>query len=198
MYYKGKPLVTKIKETLRRDMYSAAIQATICKQENWTETEFLSIDWAAHEYAFLRAWSCKCITYSKLTHKLLNTNVQNRKYYGKSDLCPCCATSSETLAHVLACPSHDTKFFRLSQQEILWKQLTLINTPEEVKIAIQSGVQSIEGALQTPTFSSNLVTLAFVNQTTLGWEPFLRGRISYSWQAAFNGDDEALASTKAS
>jgi hypothetical protein len=106
--------------------YISTIQATICKQEDWSEEAFLSVDWAAHEYAFSRTWSCKRISYTKLTHKLLNTNVQNRKRYGKSDLCPCCVSTAETVANVFVCPSPCTTVFRLNQQEVLWNQLTLL------------------------------------------------------------------------
>jgi len=66
MTYQGKPLLAKIKTTLRRDMYSAAIQTTICKQEMWTAQQFLSVDWAAHECAFFRVWSCRQIFTLKL------------------------------------------------------------------------------------------------------------------------------------
>jgi hypothetical protein len=54
----------------------------ICKHEQWTVTEFRDVDWEAHEYALLSPWSCIRITYSKLTNKLLNTNAQNRRFYG--------------------------------------------------------------------------------------------------------------------
>jgi hypothetical protein len=77
--YQGRPLVTKIRPNIRKDLYSEAIQATICKQEDWTPLQFHSVDWDALEYAFSRTWSCKCITYTKLKHilwqQLFNTNT---------------------------------------------------------------------------------------------------------------------------
>ena len=82
LYYRGKPFVTNIKKTLWRDLYFPAIQTMICKHEQWTVTEFRDLDWEAHEYALLSPWSCIRITYSKLTNKLLNTNAQNRRFYG--------------------------------------------------------------------------------------------------------------------
>jgi len=57
--YKNKPLLTRIKSTLRNDLYSSAIQQTICKQENWSATQFHDIDWPAHGYTFHGAWSTK-------------------------------------------------------------------------------------------------------------------------------------------
>jgi hypothetical protein len=109
--YKDRQLLTKIKSIIRKELYSAAIQDTICKQEDWTYPQFHSIDWDALEYALSQTWSCKHITYTKLTHKLLNTNVQNHKFYKKSALCPCCASSPETLMHMLSCPSTEVAAF---------------------------------------------------------------------------------------
>jgi len=88
--YNNKPLVTRIRSIIRNDLYSSTIQETICKQEAWSAVTFTQIDWQAHEYAFKTSWTCKRFMYTKLVHNLLNTNVQNRRYYGTSDLCPCC------------------------------------------------------------------------------------------------------------
>jgi hypothetical protein len=57
LIYKHKPFVTKIQSTVHNDLYSTAIQATICKQEAWSTELFHQVDWAAHEYAFQQAWT---------------------------------------------------------------------------------------------------------------------------------------------
>jgi hypothetical protein len=195
MKYQGQPLLIKVKATLRQEMYLSAIQATICKQEDWSDLQFQLVDWAAHEYAFLRAWSCRRVTYTKLAHKLLPTNTHNKKLYGKSDLCPCCAAQPETLLHVLTCHADQAKTFRLTQQRILWKHLELIDTPDEILQAIQSGILHLEGSNLTPRQFSAPVTAAYRAQILLGWEPFLRGRISSSWRTVFSGED-AVANPK--
>ncbi len=41
----------------------------------------------------------------KLIHYIVNTNKQNHQFYGKSQLCPCCQISEETLPHLLSCES---------------------------------------------------------------------------------------------
>jgi hypothetical protein len=196
--YKDRPLLTKIKTIISRELYSAAIQDTICKQEDWTSLQFHSIDWDALEYAFSRAWSCKRITYTKLTHKLLNTNVQNHKFSGRSALCPCCTSSPETLTHMLSCPSTEVAAFRLTQQEILWQQLSNVNTPEVILQAIKTGVLGL-GKSQGPVSTSlPLVTEAVEHQFTLGWEAFLRGRISCKWRTAYSVDTIPMEEDKAS
>jgi hypothetical protein len=90
LHLNGLPLLSKVKGTLRHELYKASLQVTICKQEGWTDYQFNQVDWSAHEYAFQSTWSAKRITYTKLVHNLLNTNVKNKQFYGKSDLCPCC------------------------------------------------------------------------------------------------------------
>ena len=188
LYYKSQPLLTQIKSTLRRDLYLSAIQHTICKQENWTVTQFGQVDWLAHSYAFNNAWSTKRITLSKLVHKLLNTNEQNRKFYGKNDTCPCCLCHPETFLHVLICSSPDVVAFRQGPQDILWKQLSLIDTPDDILQAIQLGIAhlgTVRDDYESINFSSSFISAAHQQQTNLGWEAFLRGRISSEWQIAF-------------
>jgi hypothetical protein len=111
LYHEGRPLVSKIALIIKCALYSTAIRHTICKQENWTEVQFSSVDWPAHEVAYWLAWSCTRITYTKLSHKLLNTNVQNHRFYGKSHQCPCCNVLSETLLHVFTCSALDVITF---------------------------------------------------------------------------------------
>jgi len=192
LYHRGQPLVNRIVTTLRQTMYSDSLQKTICRQQNWTASQFATVDWPAHERAFQHTWHCKRITYSKISNKLLNTNAQNRRFYGKPDLCPCCQNSPETIQHMLTCSSPEVTAFRSRQQDILWRNLALINTPSLVLEAIKLGILSQENSSpeQLPPSSDPLVVEAVHHQTSLGWEAFLRGRISNTWQAAYLGDKD--------
>jgi hypothetical protein len=189
LFYDRRPLVAKIHQTIRRQLYSRALRSTICKQESWTEAQFQTVDWPALEVAFTRVWSCKRISYSKLTNKLLNTNAQNKKFYGKPSFCPCCLHSEETIMHVFTCPECTVTTFRDQQQEVLWANLRLIDTPSSLLTAIQQGIKSQE---VLPSVQSKdhppLVLEAYSHQETLGWEAFLRGRISSKWQLAYATD----------
>jgi hypothetical protein len=169
---------------LRNLLHQDQITSTICKQEGWSEQLFHQVDWGTHEFALLRTWSCKRLAYIKLSHSLLNTNVQNRKFYQKSDLCPCCACHPETLTHVFTCQSPEVVEFCTQQQEILWKNLSLIQTLDEVLAALKLGILSLN-QVSPPDDTSPPV---FLHQSQIGWEAFLRGRISFMWQLAFNPD----------
>jgi hypothetical protein len=131
LFYGHTPLVTKIRSTLRCLLYQDQIKATICKQEHLSELLFHQVDWGAQEYSFLRTWSCKCIAYTKLSHGLLNTNMQNKKFYGNSDLCPCCSLHPETLQHVFTFPSPEVATFHHTKQDIdeLRKPTALLPSP---------------------------------------------------------------------
>jgi len=192
LYHKGKPLIKHIATTLWNAMYSASLQQMICMQEKWSASLFESVDWAAHERAMQRTWSCKQITYSKLSNKLLNTNAQNNRYFGKTDKCPCCHASTETITHMLTCPSPEVATFRLQQQEILWSNLTLLNTPTMLLDAIKFGIITlgVNPTARLPPALECLSEEAFQHQTSLGWEAFHRGRISSKWQLAYSGDSE--------
>ena len=184
LFYGHTPLVTKIRSTLRCLLYQDQKKATICKQEHWSELLFHQVDWGAQEYSFLRTWSCKRIAYTKLSHGLLNTNMQNKKFYGNSDLCPCCSLHPETLQHVFTFPSPEVATFCHTKQDILWNNLHLINTPDAVGDSIKCGLMSLES--RQPCSPARALLPAFVHQTSLRWEAFLRGRISFQWWSAFN------------
>jgi len=40
LYYNGRPLLSKIRSTLRSNMYRASVRVTICKQEGWSTHQF--------------------------------------------------------------------------------------------------------------------------------------------------------------
>jgi hypothetical protein len=185
LYHKGQPLVTRIVPTLRSSLYSPALCSTICKQEQWTDTQFSQVDWPALEEALLHTWSCKRITFSKLSHKLLNTNRQSKRFYSKSDQCPCCQSAEETILHMLTCPAAAVVQFRSQQQKILWTNLSLIDTSQPLLDCLKAGILS-QGSLPQNSLDDHLVVEAYEHQTSLGWEAFFHGRISHKWQIAYD------------
>jgi hypothetical protein len=118
--------------------------------------------------------------------------VQNKRFYGKPDLCPCCQLSPETIQHMLTCSSPKVTAFRSRQQDILWKNLALLNTPPLVLEGIKWGImnQGSSSLEKSPSSSDPLVVEAYHHQTSLGWEAFLRGRISNKWKVAYMGERE--------
>jgi hypothetical protein len=122
--------------------------------------------------------------------------IKKKRYYGKTDLCPCCESSIETMSHMLCCPSQYATEFRVKAQQALESELQQINTPKPIISAVLFGVSKFE-ALTNRTHHGRpntcgsilpmdvLATHCITAQGALGWDQFLRGRISNSWRKFF-------------
>ncbi len=122
---------------------------------------FHKIDWEAYRKALSRKSRNHRISWIKLSHRLVNTNVQNKKYYNKSDTCPCCDLYSETFNHLLSCLSEDTTAYRETQKQLLSMKLKAIPTPLPIVEAILEGIAQWEQQqfcpeiqLRAPTYGS--------------------------------------------
>jgi hypothetical protein len=142
------------------------------------------------------------LSYCKLQHGLLNANLQNKKFYGKPDTCPCCQMQPESFLHVLTCNHTETSMNRYHQQEALWKALASLHTPPLVLSYIRKGIlncakvdlsiSTSESIAQDSTASYDSLPdyVLFLNDaynqksTEIGWGNFLRGRISVQWKEA--------------
>ncbi len=75
-------LTSKMSTFSREQLTAVKIQATICKSEKWEEITFNRVDWDSYGRALSHASRCDRISLIKLSHKLCNTNYQNKEYYG--------------------------------------------------------------------------------------------------------------------
>jgi|NOAtaT_6_FD_contig_21_12299114_length_942_multi_3_in_0_out_0_2 hypothetical protein len=143
------------------------------------------------------------LNHCKLLHGLLNTNLQNQKYYGRSETCPHCQSNTESFLHVLYCDHPVVTKYRVDQQAILWKALAKLNTPLSIMEALKEGIMfphrsrdmSESSTMPSSTHSNQssdqlthkvtTVISAFNQQTELGWENFLRGQVTKLWGEAF-------------
>jgi hypothetical protein len=196
--FDGSTLTSKLQQFISSQLYSKSLQDTICKNENWTCETFQLVDWNAYQKAFTSASRSHRISLCKISHRLVNTNSQNKKYYNKPDICPCCNLLPETFAHVLNCSSDETSIQRKAQQQLLKTKLLALQTPSPIVNAILQGLQQWERQqlditlkLRAPTYGSVqplsvAITQAFTEQSTkISWESFLRGRISKKWGKAY-------------
>jgi hypothetical protein len=187
----GQPIQQDLRSTLHTLEYAEPLQRQIMKDNNWTEEQFHSVSWSAYHQAIRRIPRSHRILISKLSHQLWNTNCQNSKFYGESDLCPICNTTPETIPHLYQCchPSAVANFHEGLTSLARGLQTT---TPNEIEEHIITGLtQWRSGArTQSPTQGSRLPALttlnhAFEEQSELGWDAFLRGHLSSRWIAAY-------------
>jgi len=193
----GKLVAGNFRALVREDIYRDSLQETIIKTEKWSETTFHKVSWKAFAMAFKKVSRVRRITYTKLTHQLLQTNSRNHRFYGSSATCPSCKQSKETLAHVFSCPSEESTAARAESLVTYEASLADIGTHEAIiKLFIQGlsdwclrqqGKLNKQEVPHSDDPSHKTIAAIYEEQTKLiGWEPFLRGRVSSSWGRVYS------------
>ncbi len=195
--FDGSSITSNMASILQRELQRERLQDTICKAENWSKSTFRKVDWVAYGKAFRSLSRVKQISISKLSHKLLNTNHLNQKFYGLSGACSCCEKHIETFSHMLTCSNnHFTPHYKDSLDN-LQSALCKAGSPVQITMAIIHGIskwcsRQLDTTTQqkSPTIGTLnpldiIITQAYTEQTTIiGWDNLLRGRLSVLWDKA--------------
>jgi len=205
--YRNKELVVgDFRSLLRADLYRDQLRETIEKKERWSVRVFDLVEWDAFSKAFSKLPRVRRISYSKLTHKLLQTNSRNNLFYGSTAVCPCCNNQEETQQHIISCPSPQMEKARAHYIDIYKKSLEDVGTPAKLIQAFTQGIREwIINQTTTRQFPSSTslfldgkhpLQAAYLEQTNpIGWDQFLRGRLSRRWGDAYG--EQFPDSTKA-
>jgi hypothetical protein len=196
LLYKDSTITTKLYHTLHTAQHSDSLRNHIIGKANWSPQVFNMADWDAHERSYKCLTRHQKITTSKLLHQLVNTNRQNRLYYGESDKCPCCNQMEETFQHVLQCSKQSATRHRQIAFSQLIDSLKASGTPGPLLDALTHGMNKWNLStdpihLRALTAGSlhagdTLLKTAFKEQfSTIGWYQMLLGRISVKWGKAY-------------
>jgi hypothetical protein len=126
----------------------------------------------------------------------MNTNRQNRLYYGTSDICPCCNSAKETFALVLSCLDEATANHCSTAFNLFLTQLKFAGTPIQVLDAITYGTHHWLGQTDPSTVHAltagslhagdTILTTAFIEQFhSIGRYQMFLGRLSAKWEKAY-------------
>lgn len=196
LIHHSKVITAKLYRTLQHLFHSDPLRLHIMKKNNLSAQVMDLINWDAFSTSFNRLTRNRKIKTAKLVHHLINTNVQNHKYYGSSSLCPCCQEQDETFAHVLQCKSPSALSHRSQATEQLRNNLLKIHTPVPIIDALLHGIQKWttevpSNQVRSLTIGSLkagdvVLTSAFTEQFhTIGWLQLLLGRLSNKWELAY-------------
>ena len=131
------------------------------------------------------------IRVKKFIHNRLPTNGREHLYYDHQPaVCHLCKGAPETEDHIIKCPTASRKSLRTEWISEMKTFLSLAHTPSAVKDAICNNLQ----LWLDPTDTDNLantaglqdVTSAVTSQDDIGWNHFIRGRVSMDWGAIIN------------
>jgi hypothetical protein len=191
-------VTSKLPHRIHLQLHEEPLIKTICKEAGWDKPIYDSVDWLAFGAAFGSLPKGSQITYSKLTHGIINTNAQNKRFYNKDGNCLCCTSFQESITHMLTCQETHTLSNRRKQQDALIASIASQGTHKQIVECIKYGLLNYENmhydgpvVCYPPTYRSLLpldvtLTQAIHAQSTIGWEHFLRGRVSLHWRKAYN------------
>jgi hypothetical protein len=184
-------VTSRLAKVISSAMHEEQLHAHIIKRQGWTSSVFDKVDWEAHNMAYTSHRRTTRISISKLTHGLYHTKYEAHKLYGEDVTCPCCNLLPETLDHVFCCSAPTVTENRVMAKDKLRDSLSRANTPEKLLDTIMHGICSWDskkpGEQQTPLFRGSVrpddigLVQAFHEQSAIGWDQFLRGRISRKW-----------------
>jgi hypothetical protein len=106
-------LTSKWQDIVQEAAHSTPIRLTMCKRSSWSEDQSNMVDWWALKHCLLGMPRVHRLSYGKLLNGLLNMNMQNRRYYNGSDLCPHYGRELETFVHVVSCPNSEVSLHRI-------------------------------------------------------------------------------------
>jgi ribonuclease HI len=107
VYIHGKLLTAGLPQQIITNIHYGPLQEKIKKDKGWSRDTFDMVDWRNFHRALMAVPRSHRVSISKLSHGLWNTNMQNKKFYNQSSLCPTCQKEDETLSYIFSC-QHET------------------------------------------------------------------------------------------
>jgi ribonuclease HI len=176
--HRSTPITKGLPQQVIADIHYDPLRKKILKDTGWTEQEMDLVDWNGQHHALLKLPRPRQIAVSKLVNGLWNVNAQNFRYYQQPAHCPYC-TATETIQHLFQCPSNEAATTHQVSLDHLSTALQAAKTPTAVSSTLIDGLTSWIGPSSTPPHSSqDTISKAFSEQTQIGWEYILKGRIS--------------------
>jgi hypothetical protein len=167
------------------------------QKEQWSTHSFNCICWKINDTVLKRISKACRLSTAKMCHSLRYTGARHERWYGKAK--PCCMCGhNEDWRRVLTCKSLDAELIRSDSWSKLKKQMDKWSLPSDMCIAVENiGWNYIMNPLKrdpenmppeppspfgtafyTPR---NRLKVAFRAQSQIGWDNFLKGRLSQDW-----------------
>jgi hypothetical protein len=185
----GRKITSYMKERLIQQLLDGDLWAYLEKNEHWSAHHFESIDWTNYSSAFKSLSKGQQTAVAKATQNLWHTGTRQQQYFGDAKPCCMCNCEAEDWRHVLTCVSIDASLHRAASWENIRKSMERWHLPPYFWTMIEKGInhyteQTHKGTIHSkdnePQFNTprNLLQQAFRTHSHIGWDNFLKGRIS--------------------
>ena len=202
LVFRGTKAVCHINGTLvNNNLFSSLtehIQGKILKdylvqKYGWTDQIFSRIAWDEHEKELHKYPYTQKVTLIKFIHGWMATN--KRKYREGTvafDGCPLCGEKDSSI-HFVYCNDPKLKLLRTGRWQKYMEDMLKDTDQNGGRQVFQAGIMTLQGH-SYPTDSEKqqwppALQTAFKDQTDIGWEQILYGRIAKSWKKVANTED---------
>jgi hypothetical protein len=207
LFTRGSKIASRTKETLTQQLLDGDLRSFLLEKQHWNSQHFESIDWKKYSTAYKRLSKGRKTAVAQATHNLWHTGTRHQQYYGGSKLCCMCNCEIEDWRHIITCGSLDSSLHRASSWEKLRKSMERWHLLPDFWTTIEKDTShykehphkrtanSTNNESQKPfgvtfTASRNLLQQAFRTQSHIGWDNFLKGRISRDWLTYVHYNEE--------
>jgi hypothetical protein len=156
----------------------------------WDDETTDNIWWNVHAKSLQKLELHNRIRINKFIHNHCSTNSRDHLHYKhKPEVCNTCSHSEETEDHILQCQTFPRRKLRkLWIKDILDvdKKIIPLNIRKAISLGIKGWLEKSPINEETLDTFSNKIQLAFRHQSMIGWDHFVRGRISITWGNLIN------------
>jgi hypothetical protein len=168
---------------------SISLRNYMKQKHNWTNLQIDKIWWKPLHRSTSTLTNNDLVKIQKFMYNYLPTNKRkNMNHNNHSELCEVCKLHTEDENHIMKCESEKREDIREQWIEDLETMLSKPHTPREVKECIIACITNWIKNEQLPEVNAIPVSLrtVFREQMLIGWDQFIRGRITMSWSEIIN------------
>jgi hypothetical protein len=197
LFIRGIKITSNWKEILTQQLLDGYLQEYLMEKEQWTTHSFQNICWKRQETALKQISKARQAQTEKMCHDLRYTGARHAQWYGEVKP-SCMCGDNEYWRHVLTCKSLDAELIRADSWSKLRKGMDKWGMSQDMWLTIDNGVchytmnpkKREHDNMPTepsqpfgPTFDAprNRLKVAFRAQSRIGWDNFLKGRLSLDW-----------------
>jgi hypothetical protein len=190
LFIDNKPVTSHHRQSMRDAYHSIQLKEYFWDKYRWSSRDVNDIWWSIHG----KAVSCFTLdqqtTLNKYIHRRLPCNHRENMYYSYIEaICYNCNNNIETQDHIFQCTSGDERN-NLKKKYLRELNILLVNndTDDTVRRIINECVYAWLYNKEIPAIDdiidhpSDEIRYAYNTQTYLGWNHFVRGRMSTRWR----------------
>jgi hypothetical protein len=192
----GKLITADYTKVLRKAYLSMDLREYLIKSNKWKNNIIDKIWWEGYENSINSINPSKKRFIQKFVHKKLPTNYRQNKYYDyKTSLCSQCNEEIETQEHMIRCTgcrlrTGTRKKYILDLENIMEKHRINKSTTMVIKHCVNKWLHDEPSEYIDKLVPDASYTLkrAYKEQSEIGWDNWMKGRISIEWGTLVNHD----------